>query len=383
MAHSISSYYQKIAQTLVWHSCAVQVGERVLIEAIDVDDDLISMVALEVQAAGGVPFVVKKSQRLMVELGNIHETEDLDILAESELLLLKKCACLIGLRAPLNLHESKGLQPEARQRILKHFVSPVHYQYRNKHVRWVYFRVPTQAMAQLSEMPTPQFFEYYFEAMSIDYPSLHQKMIPLQDLIDQTTEVRITHPNGTDLRFKLGGLGSYISAGNKNLPDGEIFTTPLVDSANGHIRFNIPSTYYGHSFDEISLEFKNGKVVGSDAGRFSSQLAEILDTDEGARHLGEFAFGVHPGITTPINDILFDEKMQGSIHLALGNAYPVSDNGNRSAIHWDLILAQSPEYGGGEVYFDDRLIRKDGVFIPSVLADLNSQPVSGTVLSKP
>lgn len=375
---SASTYYQHIANILVAHSCSVQPGERVLIESIDVDDELTSVVAEAVHKAGGTPFVVKKSQRLMVELGNLHSEGDLDILAEKELILMKKCQCFIGLRAPQNLFESRGLTQESREKVLKYFVTPVHYQYRNKHLRWVYLRIPTKAMAQQAEMPSARFFEYYFTAISVDYASLHSKMLPLQKLLDQTNSVRITHPNGTDLKFRLSGKGTYISAGYKNVPDGEIFTSPYLDSVEGRIVFNIPSTYYGHYFEEVDLEFKSGKVVSASAGSRSSELNSILDIDQGARYIGEFALGVNPNITKPINDILFDEKMQGSIHLALGNAYPISDNGNRSSIHWDLILAQMPEYGGGAVYFDDQLIRQDGVFIPSELSDLNQTLIPGT-----
>lgn len=366
------TYIARLATLLVQHSCKVQPGEVVWIESIDVEDKIVEVVIQAVFDAKGIPLISRKSQSLMITLANKYEENGLTLMAQHELNALKDCQCFIGLRAPKNLYENKGISDDKRKILLQHYLKPVHYSYRNHHLRWVYVRIPTNALAQESHMNGQAFMEYYFQAIFQDYQEMKQRMLPLKNLLDLSSSVRITHPNGTDLSFMLSGAGSYISTAEKNVPDGEIFTSPEKESVEGTITFNIPSTYYGQYFPEITLRFEKGKVVWADAGGQTQVLNQLLDTDDGARYIGEFAFGVNHDITAPINDILFDEKMAGSIHFALGNAYPVSDNGNKSAIHWDLILAQSEAYGGGNVFIDDTLIRQNGLFTVPELLPLNS-----------
>ena len=154
-----------------------------------------------------------------------------------------------------------------------------------------------------------------------------------------------------------------------NIPDGECFTAPVRDSINGKILFNASTIYRGTPFDDIHLTFEKGRVVAHECSN-NEALGKILDSDEGARYIGEFALGFHPFIEKPMRDILFDEKIRGSLHLALGQAYEEADNGNRSSVHWDLVLLQEP---GGEIYFDDVLVRKDGKFVLPELAGLNPE----------
>lgn len=366
------SHIERLATLLVQHSCNVLPGEVVWIESIDVDDNIVEAVAKAVTDAKGIPLISRKSQTLMIALAKQYDETGLKLMARHELTALKDCQCFIGLRAPVNLYANQAISEDQRALLLQHYLKPVHYSYRNHHLRWVYVRIPTEALAQESRMSGQAFMDYYFQAMFQDYEEMNQQLVPLKQVIENATEVRITHPNGTDLSFQLSGAGTYISTGEKNLPDGEIFTSPLKESVEGKIIFNVPSTYYGQYFPEITLQFQKGKVVSTDAGRQTQALDQLLDTDDGARYIGEFAFGVNHAVKTPINDILFDEKMAGSIHFALGNAYPVSDNGNKSAIHWDLILAQSKEYGGGNVLIDGQLIRQDGLFVLPELLPLNS-----------
>ena len=157
-----------------------------------------------------------------------------------------------------------------------------------------------------------------------------------------------------------------------NIPDGEVYTAPVKNSVNGFITYNTPSIQSGVTYENIRLEFVKGKIVNATAND-TEKLNKVLDTDEGARYIGEFAIGVNPYITTPMKDTLFDEKIKGSFHFTPGNSYDDAFNSNHSAIHWDLVCIQTPEYGGGEIWFDDCLIRKDGFFVISELEGLNPQ----------
>jgi aminopeptidase len=200
---------------------------------------------------------------------------------------------------------------------------------------------------------------------------MSKAMDPLQELMEKTDIVRIVGP-GTELEFSIKGLPAIKCDGKMNIPDGELFTAPVRDSVNGRLAYNTPAVYQGFTYENIVLEFKNGKIVKATAND-DLRINKILDTDEGARYIGEFSFGLNPFIEKPMKDTLFDEKIKGSIHLTPGNAYDECDNGNRSAIHWDLVYIQRPEYGGGEIWFDDVLIRKDGLFVLPELECLNPQ----------
>ena len=177
---------------------------------------------------------------------------------------------------------------------------------------------------------------------------------------------------GTDLTFSIKGMNAIKCDGERNIPDGEVYTAPIRDSINGTLSYNTPSLVAGFRFENIRFTFENGKIVDATAND-TQRINQYLDTDEGGRYIGEFSLGVNPNIHTPMCDTLFDEKIAGSIHFTPGNAYDEADNGNRSAIHWDLVLIQTPEYGGGEIYFDDVLIRKDGRFVIPELEGLNEE----------
>ena len=159
----------------------------------------------------------------------------------------------------------------------------------------------------------------------------------------------------------------------RNIPDGEVYTAPVKDSINGTLTYNTPAVFQGFTFENISFRFENGKIVEATAND-TERINEVLNTDEGARYIGEFAIGVNPYILKPMKDTLFDEKIMGSFHFTPGNCYEEeAPNGNSSAIHWDLVCIQTPEYGGGEIYFDDVLIRKDGRFVVKELECLNPE----------
>jgi aminopeptidase len=189
--------------------------------------------------------------------------------------------------------------------------------------------------------------------------------------LDRTDKVRIIG-KGTDISFSKKGIGSVKCDGERNIPDGEIYTAPVRDSVNGVITYNTPAVYRGFVFNDIRFEFKDGKIINATAND-TKRLNEALDTDEGARYIGEFAIGVNPYILDPMMDTLFDEKIMGSIHFTPGQCYDETDNGNKSAVHWDLVAIHTPEYGGGEIWFDDVLVRKDGRFVVEELLGLNPE----------
>jgi aminopeptidase len=258
--------------------------------------------------------------------------------------------------------------PVDRLKFLAKKMRPVQDQ-RVKMTKWVVLRWPTPSMAQLAGMSTEAFEDFYFDVCTLDYRKLQGGMKALKRLLEKTNRVEVKGP-GTDLRFSIKGIPAVICGGDRNIPDGEVFTCPVRDSVQGHVTFNVPTIYQGMSFDGIRLEFRDGKIVDATSNQ-TAKLNEILNSDPGARYIGEFSLGFNPYILQPMRDILFDEKIAGSFHLTPGQAYEEADNGNRSQVHWDMVSIQRPEYGGGEIYFDGKLVRRDGEFLPKVLRSLN------------
>jgi aminopeptidase len=257
------------------------------------------------------------------------------------------------------------------QLYMKHWVEPVHHQIRVPKTKWVVLRYPNHSMAQLSGMSTDSFTDFYFKVCNLDYGKMSQAMDPLVELLNKTEQVRITGP-GTDLSFSIKDIPAVKCDGRLNIPDGEVYTAPVKDSVNGTITFNTPAVYQGITYENICFEIKQGKIINASSNH-TDKLNKILDTDEGARYIGEFALGVNPYVLKPMKDTLFDEKIMGSFHFTPGSCYQDAYNGNKSAIHWDLVCIQTEEYGGGCIYFDDILIRKNGRFIPESLQPLNEE----------
>ncbi|MPM89798.1 hypothetical protein SDC9_136910 [bioreactor metagenome] len=220
-------------------------------------------------------------------------------------------------------------------------------------------------------MSTEAFEDFYFKVCNLDYAKMAAAMDPLIDLMQKTDKVRIIGP-GTDLHFSIKDIPAVKCSGLRNIPDGEVYSAPVRNSVNGHISYNTPAVYQGITYENISLEFADGKIIKA-AANHTDKINKVFDTDDGARYIGEFALGVNPHIDTPMKDTLFDEKIKGSFHFTPGSAYDEAFNGNKSAIHWDLVCIQNPEYGGGEIWFDDKLIRKDGRFIIPELNGLNPE----------
>ena len=248
----------------------------------------------------------------------------------------------------------------------------VHHEVRIKKTRWCVLRWPSASMAQMAEMSTEAFEDFFFDVCTLDYAKMSRAMQPLKAMMERTDRVRLKGPGDTDLTFSIKGIPAVCCDGKVNIPDGEVFTAPVRDSVNGVIRFNCPTLYRGVTHNDVRLVFKNGKIVEA-TSTATAKLNEVFDTDEGARYVGEFAIGFNPYCTQPMKDILFDEKIAGSIHFTPGACYDEASNGNKSDIHWDLVMRQTPEVGGGEVWFDGVMMRKDGRFVVGELEGLNPE----------
>lgn len=364
----------KLADVLVNYSCRVKKGEKILIEAKNADYAIVSAIVEKVYKAGGFPFVQVYENRITRAL-NLGMTEELaKLMAEFDGYKMKNMDAYIGIRGGNNAFELSDVPAEKMHSFDKFYNHTVHHEIRVKKTKWVVLRFPNEGMAALAKKSTDAFENFYFDVCTLDYAKMDKAMDPFCELINKTDRVRIIAKD-TDISFSIKGIGSEKCSGLRNIPDGEVYTAPIRNSVNGVITYNTPSVENGIEFKNVRFEFVNGKIVKASANN-TEALNKILDTDEGARYIGEFAFGVNPFILAPMCDILFDEKIAGSIHFTPGSCYDECDNGNQSAIHWDLVQIQTPEYGGGEIYFDDVLIRKDGRFVLQTLLGLNPENLS-------
>jgi aminopeptidase len=361
--------FDKLAALLVEYSTRLKRNENVLIEAFDVPDEMTVALIRAARKAAAIPFV--QTQRAVVnrELALEASERQLSLAARHELARMKKMDAYIALRGSNNITEFSDVAP-ARMRLIAKKMRPVQDQ-RVKKTKWVVLRWPTPSMAQLASMSTETFEDFYFQVCTLDYRKLQPGMKALKKLMEKTDRVKIKGP-GTDLRFSIKGIPAIICGGDRNIPDGEVFSCPVKNSVEGYVSFNAPTIYQGIGFDGIRLEFREGKIVKATANH-TEKLNKILDSDPGARYIGEFSLGFNPYILQPMRDILFDEKIAGSFHFTPGQAYEEADNGNRSQVHWDMVSIQRSDYGGGEIYFDGRLIRRNGEFIPKPLQALNRE----------
>lgn len=361
----------KLADVLVNYSVRLKKGEKILIEAKGVDYMLVNAIVKEVYKVGGFPFVELFDNRVTRELLMGQTEEGAKLRAKYDSVRMADMDAYIGIRGGDNSFELSDVPKENMQAEAEFYGHPVHHNLRVKNTKWVILRYPNPGMAQLCNSSTDAFEDFYFNVCNLDYSKMDRAMDHLKALMDKTDKVRLVAKD-TDLTFSIKGIGSTKCAGNMNIPDGEVYSAPVKNSVNGKITYNAPSIQNGTKFENVSLEFKDGKIINA-TGNLPEKINAIFDTDEGARYVGEFAIGVNPYVTKPMGDILFDEKISGSIHFTPGCCYDDCYNGNISSIHWDLVLIMTPEYGGGEIYFDDKLIRKDGLFVIDELKCLNPE----------
>lgn len=360
-----------LARNLVTYSLDVQPGEKVLIEMIGSEREIVSCLVEEVYARGGLPYVELIDPVVQSAMLRSITREQIEHWAELDLKRMQDMSCYVAIRAGSNVSEMSDVPEEQMKLYDLYYRKPIHLEQRVKKTRWVVLRYPNASMAQLAGMSTTKFENFYFDVCNLDYAQMSKAMDPLQALMNRTDRVRIISP-GTDIEFSIKGIDSVKCCGRRNIPDGEVYTAPIRDSVNGTISYNTPSVKSGVTFEQIVFRFENGKIVEATSNN-TERLNHVLDTDEGARYIGEFSLGFNPHILTPMKDTLFDEKIDGSLHFTPGQAYEQADNGNRSSVHWDLVLIQRPEYGGGEIYFDDVLIRKNGRFVIQELEGLNPE----------
>ncbi|MGI8889488.1 MAG: aminopeptidase [Chthoniobacterales bacterium] len=359
--------YDKLAALLVDYSTDLKRDEKVMIECFDAPDEMTIALIRAARKAKAIPFVQLQSAQVSRELALEIDPRALDLAAAHELARMKKMDAYIAIRGSHNISELADV-PIDRLKLVAKKMRPVQDQ-RVQKTKWVVLRWPTPSMAQLAGMSTEAFEDFFFKVCTLDYRKLQPGMKALKKLMEKTDKVQIKGP-GTDLNFSIKGISAIICGGDRNIPDGEVFSCPLKDSVQGHVSFNAPSIYQSTAFDNIRLDFRDGKIVEATSNQ-TKKLNAVLDSDEGARYIGEFSLGCNPFIMHPMRDILFDEKIAGSFHFTPGQAYQEADNGNRSQVHWDMVNIQRKDYGGGEIYFDGKLIRKDGEFLPKELLSLN------------
>jgi aminopeptidase len=370
--------FKKLAELLVSHSTKLTPSDRILLDLTHVPTGMICELVEAATARGALPIVETRDLQVHAAWLKTGTPEQIaartELLGKLELARMEQMTAYIAIRGSNNITEMSDVPAAHMGFYEKNVGTPVHSERRCKHTKWCVLRWPTSSMAQQAGMSTEAFENFYFEVCMADYAAMEQAAKPLQELMNKTDRVKILGRN-TDLEFSIKDIKAVPCTGNYNIPDGECFTAPVRDSVNGRIHFNSPTLYRGNAFDDICLTFENGRVTDFTSSN-NDALRSILDSDEGARYIGEFALGFHPFIRKPMRDILFDEKIRGSLHLALGQCYEETENGNRSQIHWDLVLRQEE---GGEIHFDGQQIRKDGRFVLPELQGLNPENLGGTV----
>jgi aminopeptidase len=362
---------QQLARNLIHYSTNLQAGEKILISTSNSSTSLAKALINEAYKVGGIPFFDNKNDQLQRAFLQGATIDQLKLAAKWEVSRMNEMDAYIGIRSSDNISELSDVSSEKMKLYQTYLHKPVFPDICTPQKKWCVLRYPSNSMAQQAKMSTEAFEDYYFNVCNLDYSKMDSAMTPLYELMNKTDKVRIVGP-GTDLTFSIKDIPTIKCCGLRNIPDGEIYTAPVKNSINGHLTYNTPSIQQGFTFENIHFEFVDGKIVNATSNN-TEKINQILDTDEGARYIGEFSFGVNPYIDKPMKDTLFDEKIKGSFHFTPGNAYDIAFNDNRSAIHWDLVCIQTPEYGGGEVWFDDVLIRKDGLFVLPELTGLNPE----------
>ena len=360
---------EKLSKTIVDYSIDVKENEKVLIQYESSEcNPLVKYLIKDIISKGGIPFTKLLDNELSSLILENSNTNIIDEMVKIKTFEVDEFDSFIRICYTENEYEDKDVPSSVRKELGKK--SEEIDDIRINKRKWVLLNYPSIVDAYKARMKYDDFYNYSLNVMNVDYASLNEKIKPLKELMEKTDKVRIVGPN-TDLTFSIKGLPAIPCCGKANIPDGELYTAPVKDSVNGIITYNTKSPYNGYVFNNISLEFKDGKIINATASDNNDKLKEIFDTDEGARYVGEFSLGFNPIIKEPMGDILYDEKIMGSLHFTPGTCYKDCNNGNVSSIHWDLVLIQTKEYGGGEIYFDDVLIRKDGLFVLDNLKQLN------------
>lgn len=359
----------QLANVLLDHSCELKKGEKILIEGFDLPEpNLICALVEGAAERGAIPIVELKNQIVQRSLFRSATEASMKLAGKIERDRMEQMDAYVGIRGSGNSSQLVDVPHERIDLYQKHWLRHVN-DYRVPQTKWVVLRYPNDSFAQAADMSTRAFEDFFFEVCTADYAAMAEAQKPLVKRMEAADRVRIVGP-GTDLSFSIKDIPVIPCSGSRNIPDGEVFTAPVRDSVNGTISYNTKSRYQGTVFSDIVFEFKDGKIVSATSSD-TERINAVLDSDEGSRYIGEWSLGTNNRVKHPMLDTLFDEKIGGSMHLTPGQAYEEADNGNRSSVHWDLVLIQREDYGGGEIYFDDELLRKDGRFVPDDLQGLN------------
>ncbi len=357
-----------LANTIVNYSLHLKENSKVLVNFSAIATPLVEEIIKEAEKVGAIVVLNMSDPKLNARLAEKNTEARLEHLKKIKEFEVMNYDAFVMIRSGVNDYEAKNVPPEMTKKFgaMTQELDDIRINERE----WVLLNYPTDLDAHKAKMTTAEFNEFAFDVMTVDYKKMSEDIKPLKELMEKTDKVRIVSP-GTDITFSIKGMPAVPCTGEKNIPDGEIYSAPIKDSVNGTITYNTPSPYQGNVYNHVSLTFENGKIVKATCDEDNDKLNEIFDTDEGARYVGEFALGFNPKVLYPMGDILYDEKIIGSLHFTPGRCYADCDNGNVSSIHWDMVLIQREDFGGGEIYFDDVLIRKNGKFTLDELKILN------------
>ncbi len=366
----IDNRLKKMAKTIVDYSLNIQEGEKVLIDSTKNCSEMIIYLIELISKRGAIPLVLLKENEIKRQLIIHGSKEQFEIMKKHEAALLEQVDVYINMMDSDNCFDMSDVPQEKRALYQKYYFRPINFEIIVPKLRWLTVDYPSVSSAQQFGMSTEAYEKYFFQAVNTDYKKLHEAMIPLKVILDSGSHIQILSPN-IDLTFEITSFISEICSGKINIPDGEVFIAPELESASGIIRFNASTRYQGNSFSNVFLRFENGRIVESHSDTNDELFREIVFSDPGNSFIGEFAIGTNPNILTPRSNILFDEKILGSFHIALGNSHSLSDNGNKASIHWDMVNMLTTKYGGGRIIIDDELIQENGIFVPKELQELN------------
>ncbi|HET7578844.1 MAG TPA: aminopeptidase [Bacillales bacterium] len=346
---------EKLADILVNHSVEVQKGDRVLIMGSSEAAPLIREVYRKVLRQGARPetqISIPGLSRIWADEAGEEQLKDIEVMEW----LIKHVDAFINIPASSNTKEMTGVDSQKMQLAQEAF-QPVQKYVMSGKVRGVVTEFPTNAAAQDAEMPLEAYEDFVYGATNIDYAEMKESMDEASEHFNKAKKVRIV-AEGTDVTVDIEGREAIVANGKRNVPDGEFFFTPNHLKTEGTIYYDWPAVYGGREVQGIRLTFKEGKIVEFSAEKGQDFLEKTLNMDEGSRYLGELGIGTNFGITKPTKSVLFDEKIGGSIHMAVGAAY--EEPGNQSAIHWDMVKNLK---NGGEIYLDGKLVQKDGKWV--------------------
>lgn len=355
----------QFAKILAHYSLAAQPGEWVKLGGSVHALPLIAEVAREILRAGGHFDLGLESETVDGVFLAEANREQLERVSPAERLLIEHMDALVFISATGNTRALTGANPE-KQRMVQKAKSVLHQIRLQRGVRWVYTEYPCAAYAQDADMSLGDYEDFVYAATYADQPDGVQRCREAYAADDRRAalfngrhDIVVQGPN-VDLRLSVAGRKFVNSAGRHNVPDGEIYTGPVEDSVKGWIRFTYPAIYGGREVDSVEMRFENGRVVQASAAKNNAFLQAILDTDAGARYLGEFAIGTNYQIQRFTRRILYDEKIGGTIHLALGNGYPDTGSRNTSGIHWDFICDMRQD---SQIHADGEVMYRNGQFV--------------------